>query len=330
MALRIIFGGTPSVALPTLAALVESEHSVVGVVTRPPKRRGRSKALVPSEVAVFAQEHGIPLLETERPRDDESLAWIKSARADLGVVVAFGALLTQSVLDALPLGWINLHFSSLPDLRGAAPVQRALLRGDTELGSSVFQLERGMDTGPVFSSVRHSIDPHATAGEALEYLGSVGPAQVVAVVDALSAGTAVAVPQDTGVYGENISQAPKLARVDGFIDFKEGAGEVVDRVRGVTPDPGAWTTLPDGSVMKLGPLHRVSPQGGELPTENDRALPGSMTLEKGALQVACGDSAVQLGEVGPAGKKRMAASDWFRGARLPEGARLGGAMDGGK
>ena len=330
MALRIIFGGTPSVALPTLAALVESEHSVVGVVTRPPKRRGRSKALVPSEVAVFAQEHGIPLLETERPRDEESLAWIKSARADLGVVVAFGALLTQSVLDALPLGWINLHFSSLPDLRGAAPVQRALLRGDTELGSSVFQLEAGMDTGPVFSSARYPIDPHATAGEALEYLGSVGPAQVVAVVDALSAGTAVAVPQDTGVYGENISQAPKLARADGFIDFKEAAAEVVNRVRGVTPDPGAWTTLPDGSVMKLGPLHRVSSQGSELPSETSKAVPGSMTLEKGALLVACADSAVRLSQVGPAGKKWMAAGDWFRGARLPEGARLGGAMDGGK
>ena len=141
--LRIVFAGTPQVAVPTLRALVESGHEVVGVVTREPKRRGRSKTLVPSEVGQFAAQQGLEVLETSRPGDLEATEWITAREADLGVVVAYGALLPQSVLDLPVEGWVNLHFSMLPDLRGAAPVQRALIRGDRQIGCSVFRLEIG-------------------------------------------------------------------------------------------------------------------------------------------------------------------------------------------
>ena len=330
MALRIVFAGTPSVALPTLAALVASDHSVVGVITRPPKRRGRSKTLIPSDVGAFAQEMGLPVLETERPRDKASLAWIRATGADLGVVVAFGALLTQTVLDALPLGWINLHFSSLPDLRGAAPVQRALLRGDTELGISVFQLEAGMDTGPIFSSTRHSIDALTTSGEALQMLAEVGAAQVVNAVDGLDIGGVEAIPQDTGVYEENISLAPKLGRADGFVDFSATASQTVNQIRGVTPDPGAWTTTPDGSVMRLGAVSPTEASAFENSLPDSGRRPGTLILQKNAVLVSCGAGAIRLGQVGPAGKKWMAASDWYRGARLADGASLGVLRDGEK
>ena len=239
--LRIVFAGTPQVAVPTLRALVESGHEVVGVVTREPKRRGRSKTLVPSEVGQFAAQQGLEVLETSRPGDLEATEWIRAREADLGVVVAYGALLPQSVLDLPVEGWVNLHFSKLPDLRGAAPVQRALIRGDRQIGCSVFRLEKGMDTGPVFSTRMYPVGAEKTAGEALEDLSVLGAAQVLEVVDQIEAGAAKAVQQDEGLDGENVTFAPKLGRADGLIDFKAPARAVIDLVRGVTPDPGAWT-----------------------------------------------------------------------------------------
>ncbi|WP_099332016.1 methionyl-tRNA formyltransferase [Actinomyces minihominis] len=323
MSLRVVFAGTPAVAVPTLRALYESEHEVVGVITRPPKRRGRSKALIASDVAQFADSVGLPLLETERPASEESLAWLTSLGADLGVVVAYGALLPQHLLDALPLGWINLHFSDLPDLRGAAPVQRALLRGDTSLTSSVFQLEAGMDTGPVFSREKHDLGPEITSGEALAKMALSGAEQVTEVVDLLASGRAVATVQDTGVNDTRVSLAPKLSRQDGFVDFVRSSTETKDQIRAVSPDPGAWTLLPDGSVMKISGATVVEPTGST-------GLSGTVSSTGKQVLVACGEGQVALREVAPAGKRQMAAIDWYRGARLEEGARLGRKREEGK
>ncbi len=316
MSLRVVFAGTPEVAVPTLRALCESEHEVVGVITRPPKRRGRSKALIASEVAQFAASAGLPLLETERPASEESMAWISSLGADLGVVVAYGALLPRHLLDALPLGWINLHFSDLPDLRGAAPVQRALLRGDTCLTSSVFQLEAGMDTGPVFSRVKHDLGSEITSGDALAAMAHSGADQVVEVVDQLASGNAEATVQDTGVNNTRVTHASKLDRQDGFVDFARTATETKDQIRAVSPEPGAWTLLPDGSVMKLAGATVVEPVG-------ITGLPGTVSSTGKQVLVACGEGQVAIREVAPAGKRQMAATDWYRGARLKEDARLG-------
>lgn len=323
--LRIVFAGTPEVAVPTLRALVESGHHVVGVITREPKRRGRSKALVSSEVGQFAAKAGLNVLETSRPGDPEETEWIQNLDADLGVVVAYGALLPQRVLDLPGEGWVNLHFSKLPDLRGAAPVQRAVIRGDEEIGCSVFQLEKGMDTGPIFSQKMYPQGVEKTAGQVLADLSVLGAEQVLEVVDEIASGEAQAVPQDEGAGGANVTFAPKLTRADGFVDFRAPARATVDLVRGVTPDPGAWTTLPDGRTMKLRAIQALP--DAEPHTARSNAA-GSVTLVDRTVRVACQGGDVILTEVAPAGKNWMKAADWWRGARLEEGATLGQPTEG--
>lgn len=322
MGIRLIFAGTPQIAVPTLEALLGSDHQVVGVITRSPKRRGRSKALVPSPVAQYAAAQGLTVLETDRPNDADSLAWLASLDADLGVVVAFGALLRPETLTALPQGWINLHFSTLPDLRGAAPVQRALLRGDTTVGCSVFQLEAGMDTGPVFLGARFEVGAATTSGEALTYLSSAAAPLVISTVDQIEAGTITAQPQDIQAPGA-VTMAPKLRREDGFIDFAADPLQVVNRVRAVTPEPGAWTTLPGGAPLKIRGVRLTE---GGAPTA--ALSPGSLYTDKCSVYVQCqgleGEGhGVVVDEVAPAGKKWMRAADWWRGARLTDGVRLG-------
>lgn len=318
MTLRLVFAGTPEVAVPTLEALLATDHEVVGVITRSPKRRGRSKALVPSEVGAFAAACGLPVLQTDRPEGAEAQRWLADREADLGVVVAYGSLLRPAVLEALPLGWINLHFSSLPDLRGAAPVQRALLRGDTELGCSVFQLEAGMDTGPILAESRYSVGADATSGEALRFLALEGAPLVVDAVDSLAAGTASPRPQEAG-GSRQVTMAPKLTREDGFVAFSSPPQEIVDRARAVTPEPGAWTTLPGGAPMKIRGVHR----GDATVEAASEGEPGTVRADKQSLSVYCVGGAVTVDEVAPAGKKWMRAVDWWRGARLGDGAHLG-------
>lgn len=314
--MRIVFAGTPQVAVPTLSALLDSGHEVVGVITREPKRRGRSKALVPSEVGEFAASKGLNVLESSRPGGAEEMAWLAQVNADLGVVVAYGALLPQRVLDATPHGWVNLHFSALPDLRGAAPVQRAVMRGDESIGCSVFLLEKGMDTGPIYSMRAYSMGTDRSAGSILEELAVLGAQQVVEVVDALQDGSAVADAQDEGLRQANVTFAPKLTKDDGFVDFQGSATQVANQVRGVSPEPGAWTTLPDGRTMKLGLVKAAD--GSSTPSS-----PGEVVAEKNSVRVGCGSGSVILSQVAPAGKNWMRAPDWWRGARLNGGAVLG-------
>lgn len=309
--LNIVFAGTPDVAIPTLEALVESSHNVVGVITRAPKRRGRKRVLQDSEVGAWAKERGLPVFEADRP-DIESLGpWLDEVGAQLGVVVAYGAILDAAILDALPEGWVNLHFSALPDLRGAAPVQRAIMRGDETFGSSVFMLDEGMDTGPVLSVQTHEVAGKPTAGRALMELAELGATQMVKAVDQIACGEAVFVDQDEDA--EASSYAPMLSRADGFVDFEQPAAAVDGQVRGCTPSPGAWTTLPDGTNMKLDVV---------VPTDLDWQ-PGALAFVDGKVVVGCAEGSVHLTNVAPAGKRMMDAASWWRGARLSEGDRLG-------
>ncbi len=308
--MRIVFAGTPAPAVPTLQALLASEHEVVAVLTRPPARAGRGRALVPSPVAEAAREAGIEVIEASGFRDPEIRERVAALGADLGVVVAYGALIPQEVLDMPAHGWINLHFSDLPRWRGAAPVQWATLSGDTATASSVFLLEKGLDTGPVYSRLPVEIG-RETAGELLARMAELGAPQVLSVVDAIAAGDAVAVPQDED--DPRMTKARQLSHEDGFVDFAETAAEVDRRIRAVDPNPGAWTLLPDGRRLKLGALE---------PVEEDLPI-GVVAATKKEVLVGCGSGAVRLGRVAPAGKGWMEAAAWARGARLPEGARLG-------
>ncbi|QPK82097.1 methionyl-tRNA formyltransferase [Schaalia sp. ZJ405] len=312
--MRIIFAGTPEPAVPTLRALIASHHDVVAVVTRPPARSGRGRTLKPSPVALVATEAQIPLIETSTLKDPEIHQRIAAAGPDLGVVVAYGALVPADVLDMPQHGWINLHFSDLPKYRGAAPVQRAILNGEVATASSVFQLETGLDTGPVFSRLPVDIG-HMTSGELLDAMAVTGAQQIIEVVDALEEGTACAhaqvIPEDTVV-----PLAPRLSSADGVISFDEDAAAVDQRIRAVTPNPGAYTTMPNGKRLKL--------ESGEVVEHPDvTGAPGTLHISKREVLVSCGEGAFRLGRVAPEGKGWMDAAAWARGARLDEDARLG-------
>ncbi len=310
--MQIIFAGTPNVAVLALEQLVDSGVNVVGVMTRPPARKGRSKKLIESPVAAFAQSLGLPLLETSTPGSPEALAWLEALAPDLGVVVAYGAILKPDVLAIPKEGWVNLHFSALPDLRGPAPVQRALLRGDQSVGTTVFQLDSGVDTGPIVSVRSHDVGAGDTSDQVLEQLAVAGGAQLVEAVTGIAAGTAVFSEQS-----EKGSHAPKLFRQDGYVSFEEPVVATVNRVRAVTSNPGAWTKDFQGLGLKLA---GVTPAKAQL-------APGQTGLLDGALVVGCPDGAVRVERVAPAGKTWMSAADWLRGARPAQTDRLGG-LDG--
>lgn len=312
--MNIIFAGTPTVAIPTLQALVDASFTIGAVLTRPPARQGRSKKLVASPVAQRAATLGLPLIESDKPQSEETTELLKAAQADLGVVVAYGAILRPSTLAIPRLGWINLHFSSLPRWRGAAPVQRALLAGDTQIGTDVFQLDPGMDTGPIFSSRTYPADPDITSTQMLDFLADASASQVVEVVKGIAAGTMTAVPQETGVDGSLISSAPMLHREDAFISFTKPALDTKNQIRAVTDKPGAWTLIDGDQSLKLGPVDIAD---ADLPA-------GKISADKKNVYVGCSSGAVRLSQVAPAGKGWMNAADWYRGARLSGEATLGG------
>ena len=230
--------------------------------------------------------------------------------ADVAVVVAYGRLIPAALLDIPKHGWLNLHFSLLPAWRGAAPVQRALIAGDTTTGASVFRLDEGMDTGPVYARLTEAIRPTDTSGDLLTRLAEAGAPLVVDVLRALNLGTAALEPQAE----EGVTVAPMLTSADGEIRWADPARVIDRRVRGVTPAPGAHTFY-DGARLRLGPV-AVVPEVADL-------LPGQLRVTKHDVLVGTGACAVRLGQVAPAGKKWMAAEAWARGARPPVGAVLG-------
>jgi methionyl-tRNA formyltransferase len=300
--LRIVFAGTPAVALPSLQALLASRHEVVAAITRPDAGAGRGRREVASPVSLAAGDAGVEVLKPARPSDPQFQARLRELAPDLVAVVAYGALVPSSALEIPTHGWVNLHFSLLPAWRGAAPVQRAILHGDAMTGATTFLLERGLDTGPVLGVLTEEIRPRDTAGELLERLAHAGAGLLVATVDGLADGKLRAVPQPA----DGVSLAPKLTPADARINWATPAMHVDRLVRACTPAPGAWTTFRDRRV-KLGPV---------VPTDATALPAGSIVGSRDAVLVGTATSPVALGTVQPEGKPAMAAIDWARGARL--------------
>ncbi len=309
--MRLLFAGTPAAAVPSLRALLDSDHEVAAVLTRPDARRGRGRTLHPSPVAELAREAGVDVLTPRSLKDDSVAEQIAVLQVDAAPVVAYGNLVPPALLEVPRHGWINVHFSLLPAWRGAAPVQRALIAGDDVTGASVFRLEEGLDTGPVYGTVTENIRPRDTAGDLLDRLAQSGAGLLVTVLDALEAGTADARPQPN----DGVSAAPKLDVAEAQVRWSDPALAVDRIIRGCTPAPGAWTVLPDGSRLKVAP---VSPR----PDVTD-LRPGEVRPGRRQVLVGTGSTAVELGQVAPAGKSWMPADAWARGARLPEETILG-------
>jgi len=311
--MRVLFAGTPAVALPSLEALLASRHEVVAVLTRPDAPAGRGRSLRPSPVKQRALAAGLEVLTPDSPRDPDFQSRLAELAVACAPVVAYGALLPAAVLELPQYGWLNLHFSLLPGWRGAAPVQHAVLAGDEVTGASTFRIETGLDTGPVYGTTTETIHPRDTSGALLDRLSHSGAALLLATLDAIDSGVASPIVQST----EGVSFAPRLTVGDALVRWEHPALAVDRRIRACTPAPGAWTTAPDGSHFKLGPV--------TLATDAPRLGPGEILAGKHAVLVGTGTDPVELGEVAPAGKRPMAAADWARGAHLDPGARLGAA-----
>lgn len=316
---RILFAGTPPIAARCLNTLVESGADVVGVLTRPDAPVGRKRLLTPSPVSAVAQEHGIPIVKASGV-DSEISAQIRDLSPDLGIAVAYGALLPQTTLDIPTHGWVNLHYSDLPKYRGAAPVQHAMLNGDTTTAATVFALEAGMDTGPIHASVGYTIPELTSAGTVLTELTERGSALLIDLLPGLLSGSAKPTPQE----GEP-SFAPKLERKDAFIDTSEPAEALVHRINATIPEPGAWT-LHGQSRVKFGVVRLYKGQADGEPGEV-RVLPADRAPDTQMAVLTAGDGVgIVLTQIQPAGKQMMNATDWLRGQQ--NHAILGGTTDG--
>lgn len=296
--LKIVFAGSPAAAVPSLRALAASRHEIAAVITRENSPQGRGRVITPTAVGAAADGLGLPIIRANRLREVATAA-VSDIAPDLGVIVAYGGLVREPLLSLPRLGWINLHFSLLPHWRGAAPVQHAIISGDELTGASVFQLVPELDAGDLFGTLTQSVRRDETAGQLLDSLSLAGAELLLRVVEALACGTASALPQE----GE-VSLAPKLGLDDGRIRFTEPAPRVHNRLRGVTPEPGAFA-LVDGSRLKL--LDAV------IARDAARLPAGEFLLDGRRLLVGTLTDPLQLVTVQPSGKKPMAAADWWRG-----------------
>ncbi len=307
--MRLVFAGTPAAAVPTLRVLAAS-HDIAAVITRPDAPLGRKRVLTPSPVAQAADDLQLPVIKAAR-LDDEATGRVEALRPELGVIVAYGGLVREPLLSTPRHGWINLHFSLLPQWRGAAPVQRALIAGDDVLGASVFQLVPALDAGDVFAARAVDVPADATAARALEVLAEDGARLTAEVVTGIETGTAVSRPQE----GEPTSAA-KLTFEDGALDWSQSLDAVYSRFRGVTPEPGAHTTV-DGARLKI--LDATPASAAEV----DTLEPGRITLTKSALLIGTATTPLAVSRVQPAGRSAMNATDWWRGLRADDTVRAG-------
>jgi methionyl-tRNA formyltransferase len=308
--MRVAFAGTPRAAVPSLEAILRSGHEVVAVITRPDAPAGRGRRPSVSPVAERAAEAGIELLKPVKPRDPQFLDRLRAIAPDCCPVTAYGALLPQVALDIPPQGWVNLHFSLLPAWRGAAPVQHALLHGDDITGATTFRIVQELDAGPVFGVVTEPIRPTDTAGDLLGRIAVSGAELLVATLDGIESGQLRAEPQPS----DGVSFAPKIGVDDARVNWSLPAA-VIDRlIRACTPAPGAWTVL-DDARLKLGPV-TLPPPGAPGLQGAPGLAPGELHAGRDAVLVGTGTGPVRLGEVQPAGKRRMTAGEWARGLRL--------------
>lgn len=295
--MKLVFAGTPAVALPTLDLLAR-DHDVVSVITREDAPQGRKRVLTPSPVAERATQLEIPTIRANR-LDDAVTARVAELQPDLGVIVAYGGLVRSPLLETPRLGWINLHFSLLPRWRGAAPVQWTIMSGDTEGGATVFQLVAALDAGPEFARVMRPIGAHETSGHLLEALSHDGAELTLKVVDDLQSGVARSLEQRG-----DVTLAPKITLEHARIDWTADAESVFRRIRATTPEPGAFTII-DGLRLKIllaAPTYDTAP----LP-------PGQLAGDGGRVLIGTATAPIELLSVQPAGKKSMPAADWWRG-----------------
>ena len=307
--MRLLFAGTPEAALPSLRTLLDSSHEVVGVLTRPDAPTGRGRKLAPSPVKALALEAGIPVLTPRTLRDEAVQQQIRELAPDAAPVVAYGNMVPAAALEIPRHGWVNLHFSLLPAWRGAAPAQRAVLAGARETGMSVFRLETGLDTGDVIAAAPTRIGEFETSGQLLERMSVEGASVLLQTLDALEDGTAELTAQDH----DAATHAAKLTTAEARIDWSRSAEEVSAHIRGMSPQPGAWTLL-DGARAKILGVEQA-PEHAPLP-------PGRIEATKRQVLVGTGSEVIALSTLAPAGKRPMRAADWARGAALDAEARF--------
>lgn len=307
--MRILFAGTPEVAVTSLNHLHDAGFEIAAVLTRPDAPLGRKRVLTPSPVAARAAELDLPIIKTAKITE-ETTAQLAQLNLDAAAIVAYGGLVPQSALDVPKHGWINLHFSLLPAWRGAAPVQHSIIHGDDITGAVTFQLEAGLDTGPVFGQVTEQINELDTAGIMLDRLSQSGSTLLVQTLQALDSGQAVAVPQ----RGSH-TYAPKITDVDAQLDFRQPATQIRRRAHGTTPFPGAWVTVEE-KRFKFGPLRER--------TDITDLAPGEVRIEPGKqpkVLIGTATWALEPTQIQPPGKKMMNASDWARGV-LTQGTKV--------
>ena len=311
-ALRIVFFGTPEFAVPSLRALIASRHPVVGVVTQPDRPRGRGRRVSDSPVKQAATEHRIAVLQPERLRDPEFVSTIAEWGPDLGVVAAYGKLITDDLLRLPRHGMINVHASLLPKYRGAAPIHRAIIAGESETGVTIMRVVKALDAGAMFAKARRPIGPDETSADVERDLADLGAPLLMRIVEQIVEGTAHEEPQD-----ERLSTyAPRITREEGLIDWTRPAHALHNRVRGLYPWPHAYTFL----------------EGGRLIVLKSRALadatsepPGTIvSLSRDEIEVATGEGRLALLEVQPEGRRGMRVRDFLAGRPLSAGTRLSG------
>lgn len=295
--MKLVFAGTPEVAVPSLEKLLDSAHEVVAVVTRPDAPTGRGRKLTPSPVAQVAQDHGIEVLKPAKASDPDFIERIRHLAPDACPVVAYGALLGQELLDVPRLGWVNLHFSVLPRWRGAAPVQRSIMAGDRTTGTTCFRIVRQLDAGDVIRWLEIPM-PDMTAGELLEHLAQLGAGQLLESLAALEAGEPLQPQPDEG-----ITYAGKVTTQTARIDFGADAATIRNQVMGCSPDPGAWCLL-DEQRFKVYRAAVADPLS---------LAPGELEVTRKQVFVGTGSGTLELLEVQAPGKRRMQAIDWARG-----------------
>jgi methionyl-tRNA formyltransferase len=310
--MKVLFWGTPEFALPAYRALGEEGHFVVGAVTQPDRPAGRGRGVSMSPIKRAALEDGVPVLQPERARGDEFLEQLRALEPDISVVVAYGQILRPEVLTLPPLGSVNIHASLLPALRGAAPIQWAILRGYQTTGVTIMQMEAGLDSGPILLQVEEPIRDDETGTELTQRLSETGAEALIDTLALMESQGVVSQPQDHA----QATYAPKLDRGVARIDWARPAHEVARHIRGLDAVPGAWSPLDDGAPVKLFRAAAVPSIGG---------APGVVLQSDPAegVIVAAGDGAVNVREVQPPGKRRMTAAEWVRGRGVVAGARFG-------
>ena len=307
--MRIIFMGTPDFAVPTLGALLDAEHHIVGVYTQPPRTAGRGRGQRKSPVQLFAETKRLPVNTPLNLRGAEEQSRFKSFNADAAIVVAYGLILPKPILEAPRFGCFNVHASLLPRWRGAAPIQRAIMAGDAETGVAVMRIEEGLDTGAVCLAEREPIGPDETAGELHDRLAEAGAALMVRALGDLAKGSLACWAQ----HDEGATYAAKIEPKETRIDWSKPAAEVHNQIRGLSPCPGAWFEVElGGKRERVRALRSTLAEGGR--------IPGTVLDDR--FTIACGNGAVRFTELQRAGKRAMSADEFLRGVKLRAGAVL--------